>query len=144
MTIKSLPRPCIFVNFSFTKLLYHAKLCANSGEFFHRKLQILLGMRGGYLYTDARLAFGYHRKGETNDINPLLEKFRRHLHRLLLIAQHNRCDRMRRVGDCKPSFAHCAAEEARVAPEALAELWMLRQIFAKYPQRSTSNCSVEC
>src|SRR3989344_3339224 len=143
MTIKSLPRPCIFVNLNFTKSLYHAEFFADSGKLFYGKLQIFFGMRRGYLHTDAGLALGYYRECETNDINPLFEELRCHFHRLLLIAQHNRCDGMRRVGYGKSCLAHCAAERARVAPKSFAQFWMLRQIFAKYPQRCASNCGVE-
>src|SRR3989344_743295 len=144
MTMKSLPRPCILVNLSFMRLLYHAEFFADSGELFDGKLEILLGMRCGYLYTDAGLALGHHRESEADHINPLLEKLCCHFHRLLLIAQHNRCDGMRRVGYDKSGLAHCAAERARVAPKSFAQFWMLWQIFAKYPQRRASNCSVEC
>lgn len=86
---------------------------SNNAEFFpdlrkrfHRLPDVFFSMCRRNLYADARSAFRNDGEGEANHMHTFFEKSLGHIDCFFLIAEHDRRDRMLRVGDREAALAH--------------------------------------
>src|ERR1044071_6172300 len=106
-------------------LLDHAEPAAYSIKRLKRSIQVLTGVRAGYLRPQPSLALWHHRIPQTFDVHAFFQQLLAHILSDCRFAQHHRNDWVEAFNDLETEAYDLATEISRVLSKLVHDRWIV-------------------